>query len=156
VSGEPAIVVLMQRKRSVGRVLALFSLGVGTWLAFASQAQGGPMDDDGVPANTVAFFTGGACPAGWVTAANVQGRLVVAVADGAKGGMQVGTPLGDQEDRQHQHTYSASVALGSKDIAGADGSNDDGAAAQTYMVTGSTDQAATGLPFVQVQPCVKQ
>jgi hypothetical protein len=141
---------------TVARGGALLALGACAWLTTARRAQGGPLDDDGAPPNAIAFVTGGACPAGWVPAANVQGRLVVAVADGTKAGMQVGTPLTDQEDRQHQHTYTGMVALPSKSIAGADGSNDQGAASQTYTVTGTTGLAASNLPFVQVQPCLKQ
>ncbi len=145
----------MQRKRPLGRVLALLSLGAVAWLAFAGRAEGGPVDD-GVPAGTIAFVRGGACPAGWATAASVQGRLVVGVADGSKGGVLVGKALADQEDRQHQHTYSANAQLGAMNVAAADGSNDDGAAAQAYAITGATDMASTALPFVQVQPCIKQ
>ncbi len=141
-------------------MLALLVLGAGTWLAFSGgfivEAHGGPLPDDGVASGTIAFFSGGACPAGWQTAAAVQGRLVVAVADGSKAGTLVGTPLGDQEDRQHQHTYTGSVTLASDGLAAADGSNDNGAAAQQYTVTGTTGMASTALPFVQVQPCVKQ
>jgi hypothetical protein len=142
--------------RTVARWLPLLALGAGAWLAFAGRAQGGPVDDDGAPQGAIAFFTGGACPAGWATAPTVQGRLVVAVADGGSAGVQVGSPLGDQEDRQHQHTYTGTVTLGPKDIAAANGSNDNGAASQTYTVTGTTGKAASALPFVQVQPCVKQ
>lgn len=144
-----------RRRLFPARALALFGLGLVAWVALAGKAEGGPMDD-GVPSGTVAFFSGGACPAGWTTAATVQGRLVVGVVDGANVGVQVGTPLGDQEDRQHQHTYTGSVTLGSDDIAGADGPNQSGAAAQAYTVMGTTGMAPTGLPFVQVQPCVKQ
>jgi len=143
-------------------VLALFALGAGTWLAasrgsggFIPEAYGGPLGDDGVLSGTVAFFSGGACPAGWQTATGVQGRLVLAVVDGSRGGMTVGTPLADQEDRQHQHTYSGTVTLGGDGLAAADGSNNNGAASQAYTVTGSTQMAPTALPFVQVQPCVK-
>ena len=152
-----AIMAIMACKRSgrVGRLLALLVLGAGGWLALAGRAEGGPMDD-GAPVGAVAFVSGGACPAGWATATGVQGRLVVAVADGTKGGVQVGTPLGDQEDRQHQHAYTGSVQLEPKSISGADGPNDQGAAAETYAVTGETGETASALPFVQVQPCVKQ
>ena len=111
--------------------------------------------DDGAPSGAIAYFTGGACPAGWTTAANVQGRLVVAVADGSKSGMQVGTPLTDQEDRQHQHTYTGMVTLASKGVSAASGGNNSGAAAQAYTVTGTTGKASSSLPFVQVQPCLK-
>ncbi len=64
-------------------VTALVGLGAAAWLTFAGRAEGGPVDD-GVPAGTMAFFSGGVCPAGWTTATNVQGRLVVAVTDGSK------------------------------------------------------------------------
>ena len=138
-----------------GRGLPLLGLGVLAVLAHSGSAQGGP-PDDGTPSGTIAYFTGGACPAGWTTAANVQGRLVVAVADGSKAGMMVGTPLADQEDRQHQHTYTGMVTLASMNLAGDDGStNNSGAAAQTYTVMGTTGMASTSLPFVQVQPCLK-
>ena len=30
------------------------------------------------------------------------------------------------------------------------------AAAQTYTITGTTEKATSSLPFIQVQPCVKQ
>ena len=145
--------------RRLQRALALAGLGAGIWLAVAGSApgtaQGGP-GDDGVPSGTIAFFAGGACPAGWTTAAAVQGRLVVGVADGSKGGVTVGTPLGDQEDRQHQHAYTGTVQISSQNIAAADGSNNQGAAAQAYTVAGNTDMGSTSLPFVQVQPCLKQ
>jgi hypothetical protein len=77
------------------------------------------------------------------------------VADPGNGGITVGTPLGDQEDRQHQHTYTGMVTLGSDNIAAADGSNNNGAAAQMYTITGTTGMASSSLPFVQVQPCLK-
>ena len=145
----------MKRKRPLGPALALVALGAAGLLAIAGPAQGGPADD-GVPAGVIAFFTGGACPEGWQVATTVQGRLVVGVTDGTKGSVTVGAPLGDQEDRTHQHTYTATVALASDNVAAADGSNDNGASAQTYTVTGATDMATSSLPFVQVQPCVKQ
>ena len=146
----------MRKGWMVGRGLTVVALGAGAWVLFAGPAQGGPADDDGAPPGTIAFFRGGACPAGWTTATDVQGRLVVAIADGRKAGVQVGSPLTDQEDRQHQHAYTGMVTLGSKNIAAADGPNDNGAAAQAYQVTGTTGAAPSGLPFVQVQPCLKQ
>ncbi len=119
------------------------------------EAHGGPINDDGAPAGTIAFFSGGACPAGWQTATSVQGRLVVAAVDGSTVGMTVGVPLGDQEDRPHAHTYTGTVTLGSDSISAASGSNDQGAASQAYTVMGTTGMVSTALPFVQVQPCMK-
>jgi hypothetical protein len=145
----------MRSARKVGRGLPLLALVLLASLALAGPAQGGPQDDDGVPPGTMAFFTGGACPAGWTTATAVQGRLVVAVADPANGGVAVGTPLADQENRQHQHTYTGAVTLGSDSVSAGDGPNNNGAAAEAYTVTGTTGSASSSLPFVQVQPCSK-
>ena len=128
-------------------------------LALTSRgASGDPGDpaDDGVPWGTMAYFTGGACPAGWVAAENVEGRLVVAVGDGANTGIQVGSPLADREDRKHAHDYAGDVTLGDKAIAGADGSNNQGAEKKAYPIAGTTQPAGSGFGFVQVQACVKQ
>jgi hypothetical protein len=86
----------------------------------------------------------------------VQGRLVVGVSDVGRAGVIVGDPLTDREDRTHKHTYTGMVQLSSKGLAAADGSNQNGAAAQSYTISGATDAAPSGLPFVQVQPCLKQ
>jgi hypothetical protein len=136
-------------------LVAVVALLVTPCLFGGGPAQGGAPPDDGVPSGTVAFFSGGQCPTGWVLASDVQGRLVVAVSDGTQAGLMVGTPLGDQEDRTHTHTYSATVPMPPKDIAGADGPNNNGAASQTYTVAGTTDAGTTGLPFIQEQPCLK-
>ena len=73
------------------RLFGLVVLGLGTWLAVTvglrTQAHSVPIADDGVPSGTIAYFSAGACPAGWQTATAVQGRLVVAVADGSKAGI---------------------------------------------------------------------
>jgi hypothetical protein len=141
--------------RSTWGRLAVLSLASGLWLTGARPAAGDPPGDDGAPTGVVAFFAGGACPKGWTVAGNVQGRLVVGVTDGAGAGVQVGAPLGDREDRLHKHTYEGTVALPYKSISGADGSTN-GAAAMTYPVSGTAVGATSGLPFTQVQPCVKQ
>lgn len=125
-------------------------------LGGARRAEGEPPGDDGAPAGAVTFFAGGVCPQGWKVAANVQGRLVVGVDLAANIGIQVGAPLGDREDRAHQHAYSSEVALADKAIAAADGGNTSGAQAQTYTVSGTTEAEPSGLPLIQVQACVKQ
>jgi hypothetical protein len=139
-------------------MLALLVVGAGTGLVVSvgstPEAHGGPIND-GVLPGTIAFFSGGACPAGWQTATAVQGRLVLAVVDGTTAGMTVGVPLGDQEDRQHAHTYSGTVTLSPDGLAAVNGGNDQGAASQAYTVMGTTGMASSSLPFVQVQPCLK-
>lgn len=135
--------------------LAILALAASPWLLRAGRARGGPPADDGVPSGTVAFFSGGTCPPGWTPATEVQGRLVLgAPGDGAVG-VTVGDPLADREDRGHQHAYSGSVQTADKAIAAADGSNNSGAQAQSYTVTGTTEAQPSGLPFVQAQACAK-
>jgi hypothetical protein len=133
----------------------LLVAGVAIGLSGMRSASG-ESTDDGVPSGMVAHVTGGVCPPGWVPASNVEGRIVVAVADGKDVGVQVGTPLGDQEDRTHTHTYKGDIELPSKSVSGADGPNLEGAQAQTYSISGTTSAGPSGLPFVQVTACVKQ
>lgn len=135
--------------------MAVLGLAAGLSVVGARPAAGDPPGDDGAPPGMVAFFVGGACPKGWSVAANVQGRLVVGVTDGAETGIQVGTPLGDREDRLHAHTYTTDVVLPYKSVSAADGSNE-GAAAKTYPLSGKSLSVPSGLPFAQVQACEKQ
>jgi hypothetical protein len=115
--------------------------------------------DDGVPAGTIAFFsfdgTGGNCPAGWVPAAEVRGRMVVGTGEPDQVGVLVGTPLTDQEDRTHIHPYEGTVHLPSRNIAGADGGNRNGAQSGDHVVSGNSENASSGLPFVQLLVCEK-
>lgn len=119
-------------------------------------AAGEAPTDDGVPPGTVAFFVGrDVCPDGWMAAGYTRGRMVVAVTSALDVGAEVGTPLGDGEDRRHRHDYAAMVALPDKAIAATDGPNDQGAQAQTYAVAGMSDEETSGLPFVQLLGCEK-
>jgi hypothetical protein len=142
--------------RSGAGKMVIAALSIGAGLVGARAASGDPIDDDGAPSGMVAFVSGGKCPLGWAPAANVEGRLVVGVTDGKNVGVQVGDPLADQEDRAHSHAYAGELALPEKAIAGGDGANNTGAAAQAYSISGKTEAGASGLPFVQVQACVKQ
>ncbi|APR78245.1 Hypothetical protein A7982_03592 [Minicystis rosea] len=118
------------------------------------RANGGPTDD-GVPSGTVAFFAGGACPSGWQVSEKAQGRLVVGAVDGTTVGQQVGIPLADREDRVHNHDFFGNVSLPGKGVAGASGGGNNGAKAMSYSVAGTSESVPTGLPFVQMQACVK-
>ena len=122
-----------------------------------SDATGQNTTDDGIPAGTVAFFAGSSCPAGWTRPDYAKGRMVVAVVDGSTVGTTVGTPLGDQEDRVHRHSYSVSLPLPPKGITASSNSSDTrGAQAGTYTGTAQTEPATSGLPFVQLLACEKQ
>ena len=123
----------------------------------AGRATGDIPSGDGVPTGTVAFFAAGtACPEGWGLADKVLGRMVVGVTRGVDVGIEVGTPLVDSEDRAHDHAFTATVTLAYKSVSASDGSNQQGAAAQSYMVVGETAPATSGLPFIQLLACEKQ
>ena len=146
------------RRRFLDSTLGKWALLLAalTTALIATQKASGEPTDDGVPSGMVAYISGGACPVGWTAASNVEGRIIVAVSDGKDVGVQVGMPLGDQEDRQHAHPYKGDLALPSKSIAAADGANFEGAQAQSYSISGTTNAGPSGLPFVQVTTCVKQ
>jgi hypothetical protein len=144
------------RRRLVWLLGALSALGLGAALRLP-RASAGDADTADVPPGTVAFFGSpdSRCPNGWRTLQDASGRLLVgATAQEAVGGL-VGKPLADQEDRTHQHAYSATVELPYKSISAADGPNRQGAAAQKYTTQGQSEPSTSGLPFVQLTLCEK-
>ena len=131
----------------------LATLGVlGTRLATAEAP--GPVD---APSGTMAFFVGDdqVCPPGWRTATETRGRLVVAVTTADTVGKQVGEALKSEEDRTHVHPFATAVELTYKPLAAANGSNHQGAAAAPYTDSGTSEPAASGMPFIQLLACVK-
>jgi len=82
-----------------------------------------------------------------------QGRLVVSVVDSSKAGVIVGTPLKNEEDRVHSHTYQTNINIPSLAVAAIDCCNDQGGGAGSYHVASSLDAATSGLPFVQFTMC---
>lgn len=113
--------------------------------------------DPDVPKGAVAFFNLAACPSGWEPAAYAAGRLLLVTTDAARVGKQTGSPLGNLEDRQHDHTYTATVYVNNRRISGVDGGGNDSAAeAKIYDFSGTTKPGTTRLPFVQLTICEKQ
>ena len=109
------------------------------------------------PKGTVAFFNLAACPVGWNPARYAAGRLVLATSVGSSTPVQVGTALGGQEDRRHKHEYATTVSVGSRSIAAASSCcNDSATKAGSYAVSGTTEEATSGLPFVQLVVCEKE
>ncbi|MCC6993246.1 MAG: hypothetical protein IT370_01325 [Deltaproteobacteria bacterium] len=113
---------------------------------------------DGAPAGTVAFFSPEvrSCPVGWAPVNLATGRMLVAVTTPTEVGVQIGTALGDREDRRHQHSFLGTVELPVKTISAAAGGNNSAARAQRYGLQGDTDPSPTGLPFAQLFVCEKQ
>jgi hypothetical protein len=137
-------------------LVALVTVGA-VWFGAQRSAQGGDPLDDGVPPGTVAFFAPGTmCPNGWMPFDPAAGRMIVGASEAAAVGRTVGSPLGDREDRTHTHEFSGTVALAPRAIAGANGSNNQGAAARAYTVAGRTAPATSGHAFIQLRACVRQ
>lgn len=114
-----------------------------------------PMVADGAPSGMVAFVAGGVCPPGWEHLYEVEGRIVVGTVDKAEIGEVVGTAYVDREERLHHHDYAGTIELPKKNVAGANGGNQSGAESGSYAVMGSTADSESGLPFVQMEGCVK-
>ena len=113
--------------------------------------------DPDVPRGAVALFNLASCPSGWTPPAYAAGRLLLVTTDAARVGIQTGTPLSNLEDRQHEHTYEASVIVNHRRIAGADSCcNDSAAEAKTYSFSGTTKPVTTRLPFIQLTVCEKR
>lgn len=138
-----------------------FPLGPAILLAIASiaisqnEVTGEPMAEDGAPSGMVGFVAGGVCPPGWVHSFDLEGRILVGTVDKAEIGETVGSPFTDREVRVHHHDYTGTIDLPKKNIAGANGGNQSGAAWGTYSVMGATTDSESGLPFVQMEGCVK-
>jgi hypothetical protein len=136
---------------------ALLPLGIAALALPFRLAQGQDEKVSDVPSGAVTFFTrqDGRCPAGYRPAQEASGRLVVGVLGGDAVGKLVGTPLQNQEDRTHVHSFSTVIDLQYKSISAANGGNNQGAAAKKYSDSGVSEPAPSGLPFIQLVACVK-
>ena len=138
-----------------GWLLVVGCLGVLALRARPATADN-PGDAD-VPSGTVVFLVGDSqvCPTGWRAATETAGRLAVAVTTADTVGKQVGEALKSEEDRTHVHPFATTVELPYKALAALNGANHQGAAAAKYTDSGTSEPAASGLPFIQLLACVK-
>lgn len=111
---------------------------------------------DAVPSGMVAHFAAQAgCPAGWVPATAVEGRMIVGTNTVGDVGSTVGSPLSDLEDRTHTHGFTATFNFPPKNIAGTDGGNNQGAQSGSQVLSSTSGAGTTSLPFAQLRPCVR-
>lgn len=138
--------------------MATSAIVVGIGIASLQQrnAASEPMPTDGAPAGMVTFVSGGVCPPGWVHSFEVEGRILVGTVDKGEIGETVATAFTDREIRTHHHDYMGVIDLPQKNIAAANGGNESGAAWGAYPVMGTTSDIESGLPFVQMEGCVKE
>lgn len=109
---------------------------------------------DPYPRSAVSFFQREICPTGWELFPDAKGRTILPTIGSNPPGTTNGVPLASGEDRKHVHKFTGSVNVSKIDMAGFDGSNDLGEGG-AKTVTGSTDPASAGLPFVQLLVCRK-
>ncbi len=111
---------------------------------------------DPAPRSMVTFMQAGTpCPAGWSYSIVVAGRMLVGTDAADTVARVIGTPLTPEEDRTHGHELgAASIELPYRSISAADGGNQQGAGAGVRPLTGSAAEAPSGLPFIQLLPCV--
>ncbi|MFO0608729.1 MAG: hypothetical protein U0324_36520 [Polyangiales bacterium] len=115
----------------------------------------GPLAD-GLPVDAVMYFTGTACPRGWIAYTEGVGRVAVPTPSVTLLGVQRGAPLADGEDRAHGHTLSGSFAVPGVSYAGIAGCCNNGlGAAATLPFMAPAREASSGLPYVQLLVCRK-
>jgi len=110
---------------------------------------------DTAPPGIVLFANDDSCPVGWNPLEFARGRIIVGAATGGDVHVVVGSPLRDREDRTHRHTFTLQLSLSQKNIAAANGPNQDGAAPGTHDATLAGATATSGLPFRQLLACTK-
>jgi hypothetical protein len=110
---------------------------------------------DSLPRDAVSFFRRDTCPVGWVPLGTAVGRFLVPTLGSVGGGTFAGTPLASGEDRQHSHTFQASVTPRTTSFAGLSGSNTNIAQAGAVAIDGTMQPASSGLPYVQLLACQK-
>jgi hypothetical protein len=145
---------MIQRMRHT-KWLAALVLVSSFGMLRARDASSEPNVADGAPSGMVVFVGGGVCPPGWMHASDLEGRAIVGTVTKEDVGVDVGTPFGDREERVHSHDYTGTVQLTSKGIVAANGPENTIAAPGSYSIAGATTENATGLPFFQMEGCIK-
>lgn len=108
--------------------------------------------EDLFPSGATAFFARPACPSGWDVVEDGKGRLVVGLGMFGDPMQTVGTALEDGEERMHGHSVAGTVSVPVASIAGSSGGTTYGASG-SHPVTGTSDEAGSGLPYAQALLC---
>jgi len=114
----------------------------------------GQSSGDPLPSGSVMFFNTPDCPAGWQLHEDAAGRFVVPVPDGGTPGVLVGEPLSSGDSPTHSHSFEGSITLVEQSIAGTNGSNDR-AKKGAHSFSGTADEAALDMPYMQALVCKK-
>jgi len=114
----------------------------------------GESHGDPFPDGSIMFFNSLACPEGWQLHEDAAGRFVVPVPDGGTPGVLVGDPLSSGESPTHSHPFDGSITVVEQSIAGTNGGNDR-AKKGTHSFSGTTNEAALSMPYLQALVCKK-
>ncbi|MBI2392547.1 MAG: hypothetical protein HYV09_23380 [Deltaproteobacteria bacterium] len=110
---------------------------------------------DPYPTGAISFFRRAACPSGWAPYEPANGRAVVPTIGATVPGGTNGEPLTSGEDRTHVHEWSVAFAISKFDFVGFGGDNKGVGGSGTLAVSGKTDPASSGIPYVQQLVCKK-
>jgi len=107
-----------------------------------------------MPKNMIFFMPGTNCPAGSSRLTNANGRMLLVANDQGAIGSTYGSALADHEDRKHKHKAKVSVSLNEHSISGASSCcNSQSTTKGGHSADVETDEATSGLPFVQLLAC---
>jgi hypothetical protein len=113
------------------------------------------VDDSALASGALGWFETPDCPAGWSPTPDHPGRLSAGLAAGAAPA-SVGAPLAPGESRTHSHAFSGSFTLPERQVALLAGCcNNSPGGKGTYSYSGTTDAAASGLPYLTLTACAR-
>jgi hypothetical protein len=132
------------------RAGTLFLLAAGV-MALSCSAS---LSQAGMPKNMIFFMPGTDCPSGTSRVSNANGRMLLVTNDAGSIGATFGSALADHEDRKHKHTAKVATNLNEHSISGASSCcNSQATTKGAHSADVETDEAASGLPFVQLLAC---
>jgi len=149
--------------RALFATACIFSIGCAPATSGSPPADLGAAPDlaplppgDATPTGAISFFKAKQCPPGWSPWAPAGGRFLVPTVGSARGGVTQGTALTNGEDRPHQHTLSATIAVGSVNYVGIAGEANHGVGVAGNLAFNATaEPVSSGIPYVQLLACHK-
>mmetsp|Transcript_13854 Transcript_13854/g.19241 ORF Transcript_13854/g.19241 Transcript_13854/m.19241 type:complete len:752 (-) Transcript_13854:300-2555(-) len=108
---------------------------------------------EGVPKGVIAFFDNDTCPPRWTPYSESVGRIIIPGSSENGVVFSAAAPLASQEDRLHTHTYTGSFTTATRPFWRYFINNWSPANPGTYQFTGTTFEASSGLPYIQLLTC---
>ena len=97
------------------------------------------------------------CPTGWREAHDTAGRILIPGYEEGGAVRNNALPLSSGEDRKHNHTFDFSIPLSEVSFEGVAGCCDqNNAKFQPAVFAGSTNEASSNIPYVQLLTCVSE